>query len=347
MYNIHLLPASFGDAILIEYGEAEPHYILIDGGPYFMFDEVMAALKPFNIKTIELLIVTHIDIDHIDGTIRLLNTDPLPFKIEEVWYNGFAQLPKAKDILGAAQGEYLSELIKKKRIPHNIAFDTAAVKVEDANHPKEIQLQGGMQITLLSPTEAALKALAPVWRKEIAKIGTAVDFAERLRTDRRYRELSPDLMGGEPKEHVDDSPANRSSIAFIGSYEGKRCLFAGDSPTAELLPAIEHLLTIEGGNRLRLDAWKLAHHGSRRSTQASLMEKIDCKQILVSTDGKRFQHPDAECIDNVVKINGPKVHLHFNYTSGFNKPWADEEQKKAQHFQSHYPPNGSGITLRL
>src|SRR5690606_31646473 len=94
MYNIHLLPASFGDSILIEYGDDQPNYILIDGGPYFAFKDVFSAMKKVapRLDTIELLVVTHIDIDHIDGIVNMLNGNELPFKIEQVWFNGWKQL---------------------------------------------------------------------------------------------------------------------------------------------------------------------------------------------------------------------------------------------------------------
>ena len=84
MYNIHLLPASFGDSILIEYGTTSPKYILIDGGPYFAVDEVLKDIKRIapHLTELELLVVTHIDIDHIDGIVAILNQPVVPFKVK-------------------------------------------------------------------------------------------------------------------------------------------------------------------------------------------------------------------------------------------------------------------------
>ena len=60
MYKIHLLPATFGDSILIEYGSDEPHYILIDGGPYYVFDDIMKAIRDIapGMKKLELVVAT-------------------------------------------------------------------------------------------------------------------------------------------------------------------------------------------------------------------------------------------------------------------------------------------------
>ncbi|MEA2684952.1 MAG: hypothetical protein QOE93_147, partial [Actinomycetota bacterium] len=67
MLTVEMLPAGYGDAILVTYGtEAEPHRILIDGGQARSFPAVSARLRSFN-GPIDLLVVTHVDTDHIGG----------------------------------------------------------------------------------------------------------------------------------------------------------------------------------------------------------------------------------------------------------------------------------------
>ncbi len=168
MYTIHMLPASFGDAILVEYGLDSPHYILIDGGPYFAFAGMYSALAKVapDLKKIELLVITHIDIDHIDGIITLLNRDELPFKIEQVWFNGWDQIHKVQiedDVLGPAQGEYLSVAIERHSLVLNSFFGGDAVVVNDHNDLPVLYLPGGMKLKLLSPHREALKDLVPIW----------------------------------------------------------------------------------------------------------------------------------------------------------------------------------------
>jgi beta-lactamase superfamily II metal-dependent hydrolase len=360
MYNIHLLPASFGDSILIEYGKTKPKYILIDGGPYFAFKDIIPALKNVapDIKEIELLVITHIDIDHIDGTITLLNQDELPFTIKEVWFNGWNEINSVKDeneddVLGALQGEYLSSLIQSKGIPHNTSFDGNAIVVTDPQDPPVITLDGGMKLTLLSPTIKGLQELIPVWKKEIEEIESESTIAERWKNEKRYDDEIDDLLGldiAKMQKAVfdgDKSAANRSSIAFIASHDGKHCLFAGDATTEYLLQAIEPMLS-PAKKRLKLNAWKLAHHGSKKSTLDTLMQKIDCKTLLISSDGKRYKHPDKECIAKLIGNNGPNVKFHFNYSSSFNKPWSDTDLQKEHKFKAFYPKEGeAGISVSL
>lgn len=364
MYNIHLLPATFGDSILVEYGnETEPHYILIDGGPYYTFAGILDAIKKIvpKLTTLELLVVTHIDIDHIDGIVSLLNQTPLPFQVQQVWFNGYKELSelqhitgKQDDLLGALQGEYLSTLISSRQIPHNRAFDGKAVCITNYNQLPEITLPGGMILTLLSPGADDLLNLLPVWKKEIALIGDAKNIKARWEKDKRYKNLE-DLLGATDdvaalqalEAKADNSEANRSSIAFLASFDNKTCLLAGDAPSDRLLLAANQLLQRSGKETLELDAWKLAHHGSKKSTHADLMQKISCRKVLVSSDGKRYKHPDKECIAHLLE-NRPSLQLYFNYRSVFNEYWDKDELKTHYGYTTFYPAgNDTGITVAV
>jgi beta-lactamase superfamily II metal-dependent hydrolase len=355
MYNIHLLPAAFGDSILIEYGpQGHPHFILIDGGPYYNFEDLRSALQKAapDLRELELLVITHIDIDHIDGTVKLLNQSSLPFTIKEVWFNGRDQLAEASgsagdDTLGSLQGEYLTKLIKAKGLPHNALFDGKAICIHDYSKLPEVTLPGGLQITLLSPGAAALTALIPVWDEELE----GKDVEEKWEKDHRYA----DTLGNHIEELQETEPvadkgaANSSSIAFIARYEGKSCLFAADAPSDTLLAAIDPMLDTSGEDRLKVDAWKLAHHGSKKSTLDRIMEKIDCKEILVSSNGKRYKHPDEAVIAKLLQHNGPDLTFYFNYRTSFNEMWDKEDLKSTYNYKAIYPEDGKppGITIHL
>ncbi len=358
MYNIHLLPAAYGDAILIEYGSVtKPLYILIDGGPYYNYEEMLAGLKRVapRVKTLELLVLTHIDIDHIDGTVTLLNNKKLPFVIKDVWFNGYDQLEGFGGVLGALQGEYISELIKEKKLPHNKSFKGGAVYVKDFKKLPVISFQGGMSLMLVGPGKGALEKLHATWKKEIKKYGKNPDFAKMLDKDSRY---TPDssILGDTPIEELqevkingDHAVPNGSTIAFIATYKGKSCLFAGDAPSDSLLMALDPMLAKSKDKRLQLDAWKLAHHGSKKSTLDKLMTKIACKKILVSTNGAKFHHPDEETIAKLIKNNGPGLQLYFNYKTEYNERWADAALQKTYKFKCWYPKKEGqpGMTLKL
>jgi beta-lactamase superfamily II metal-dependent hydrolase len=356
MYNIHLLPAEFGDSILVEWGNRKPRYMLIDGGPYYNYDELVAAIQKVApaIKELELLVITHIDIDHIDGIVTLLNHDKLPFTIKEVWFNGYQQLEEVAKSLGSLQGEYISTLIKQKSLPHNIQFGGGAVVINNYANLPHVTLEGGMELTLLGPGRTALQELEVEWLEQLEKYGKDIDIKKKLDEDHRY--APSDVWLGEKltikelqekKVTADKSAANGSSIAFIGTYKNKSCLFAGDSPSDNLLQAIEPLIEKRGDERLNVQAWKLAHHGSKKSNMDKLMEKIVCKQLLVSSNGKRYKHPDPECIAKLLKNNGPDLEFYFNYESDYTLRWNEKELKKTYQYNTFFPENGFGITIKL
>ena len=358
MYNIHLLPGSFGDAILIEYGQIEnPKYILIDGGPFFAFDEIDKVLKEDypELKSIELLVVTHIDIDHIDGIIVMLNQKKLPFEVKEIWFNGYDQINELiPDKLGAKQGEYLSALIKKLEIPHNQKFNNKAVIVGEKL--PVVELDEGMKLTLVSPTVKSLLSLKKKWDKTLkdAEItpGDKPGALKRLENDYRYEYKPKDLLGSikmkKLLKHVtkdDKSPANLSSIAFIAEYDEVKCLFAADVPSNLLL---ESLNKIDDKKRLKLDAWKLAHHGSKKSTSRLIMEKVECNKMLISTNGKRFYHPDTETIAKLIDSSNNDLELYFNYKTEYNKDWDKTYLKNKYKYKCFYPTEEhKGIRVEL
>lgn len=360
MYNIHLLPGSYGDAVLIEYGTKEaPFYILMDGGPYYNFDELVAGLKckAPGIKKIELLIVTHIDIDHIDGVLRLLNQKDLNIIIDNIWFNGYNQLKPLlpKGLLGYDQGDFLSMLIADLSIPHNqLSFGGKAIMVEDYTNLPEINLPGGMCLVLLGPSKEALSRQAIDWKNESKYIDDIDKLREDFQDDNRYTDLGvlgdgldiPTLQ--EAAEVADTSLANESSIAFIATFKGKNCLFAADAPSDILLRAIKPLVEKSGIDRLVIDAWKIAHHGSKKSTLNKLMEKVDAEYILVCSDGAKYGHPNQETLAKLLKHKVRPIGFYFNYRTQFNEKWDDEKLKEEFTYTTFYPPEGTnGITLYL
>jgi len=117
-----MLPAAQGDSLWIEYGQAaHPYRVLIDGGTAATYDWLRTRIRslPSNQRRFELLVVTHVDADHIEGAVRLLNDPALDLEFGDIWFNGWDQL---SDMLGPLQGEFLSALIKTGELPWNRAF---------------------------------------------------------------------------------------------------------------------------------------------------------------------------------------------------------------------------------
>ena len=110
--------------------------------------------------------------------------------------------------------------------------------------------------------------------------------------------------GGTADFGSDTSEANGSSIALLLEFPAKdpavRLLLAGDAWAGVLEASVDQLLAARGGSKLKLDAFKLPHHGSVANISPTLVDKLRCPRYLVSTSGAIFRHPHARAIDLLV-----------------------------------------------
>jgi beta-lactamase superfamily II metal-dependent hydrolase/tetratricopeptide (TPR) repeat protein len=326
--SIEMLPARHGDALWIEWGEADDrHRMLIDGGPTHGVDEVRRRIEQVEPsgRRLDLLIVTHIDLDHIGGVIELLEDDALGVSFDDIWFNDRRHLPEDSSTRGAVQGEYLARLLTTGDRSWNRAFGQQAVRVELSGPLPRVELAGGLVLTVLSPTPDKLLALRNDWDKTIEE-------AARKAEQRALDEEAAQTRGDRDVFGRDGSKANGSSIAVIVDYDDERWLLAGDAHSDVLLAGLQRYGAAVGERPVRLDGFKLPHHGSARNITRDLLAAIDCQQFLVSTDGSYFKHPDPACIDLIVEsVDRPQ--LVFNYRSTFTEAWAGPSDI----FSSSYP----------
>lgn len=360
-FRIELLPALHGDCIWIEYGESEaPQRIVVDGGPigaYKALDARVAKLKPGD-REIELFAITHVDGDHIEGAVRLIadKNDSLVFR--EVWFNGWRHLEKVPGMLGPVQGEFVSALIERfigdTRWNASPPFAGGPVLVPNSGKPPVATLEGGMQITLLSPTPAKLEKLRKAWLSDVNRKGfDPGDLDAALELLRSQRRLIPKgLLGGSyqlgnERIALDSAVANGSSLAMLAEFDGVRCLLLGDAHPDAVVRSLKKLGATPS-HPLRLDAVKVAHHGSKGNTTPELLDLVACKRFLISTSGAVFNHPDREAVDLIIDRAGPGVELVFNYLSDTTLPWADPNDQQSRHYSAVYPETqGVGIAVDL
>lgn len=331
--RVEMLPAQHGDALWIEYGSAqETHRVLIDGGPVptYRHIEQRIAKVPGDERYFELIVLTHVDADHVEGLVRLFAEKPLPFSVDRVMFNGWRQMEKAHGLLGALQGEFLSALLVD-RAPHAWDPDAPPWVVLSKGELPEVELPGGMRLTLLSPSPAKLKAMAAEWKKSIAKAGFDPGDLERAWEELAGRKKflpKKGLLGASrdldamltEQFKIDGAKANGSSIAFLAEFGGKSALLLGDAHPDVVAASLKRLLKKRRLKKLPVGAVKVAHHGSKNNTDEALLALLDSPTYLISTNGAQFRHPDKACIARILKFGKPKQ-LVFNYASEFTKPW--------------------------
>jgi beta-lactamase superfamily II metal-dependent hydrolase len=351
--SITCAPVGHGDSILIAYGPAQQKSrILIDGGPAHRYPALADALSriPSNERRFELFVVTHVDADHIDGALILLQDQEAGVEIDEVWFNGWPQLPEAPGppSFGPEQGAFLEVLLQHRAWNKAFGDGDAAVAPDGGDVPVK-HLPGGAKLSILSPRADALRRLRARWKKVLREAGLRPgDWEEAGRRLAERRAYAPPV-GAEPAfgpriYGSDAAVANGSSIAFVLEYGGCRVLLAADAHPTVLTDGLRRMAAREGVQRLPLDAMKLSHHGSMANIDAELLKAVDCSRFLVSTNGDYFGHPDPETI-TLLGRTCERPEVRFNYRSNTTVRWESRLHQREAGIRAVYPPEGQVLEL--
>jgi beta-lactamase superfamily II metal-dependent hydrolase len=348
-FTIEMVPAAHGDSLWIEYGDARAtRRVLVDCGTEataeFLLRKVDAL--PKKDRFLELFVMTHIDADHIGGALPFFKAVRAGLTFGDVWFNGWRQL---SGTLGPRQGEMFTTAIEDFRLVWNGWRDGGPIAVGVGELPQH-ELPGGLRLTLLSPTSIQLRKLAPVWARELRRAGlepgTRVDYRKFLKGS-PSTSTDVDALADSPFR-PDAAPANGSSIALLAEFGGASVLLAGDAHAPVLAESIRKLLASRGVPRLELDAFKLPHHASQNNVSRELLELVDCRRYLVSTNGEYFSHPDRPAIARVIKHSAEKPALYFNYRTRYNEVWDRPDLREKHGYTAHYPAEGkAGLTISL
>ena len=332
--TVRALPAKCGDCLVIEYGSAggRPYRILIDGGLKGSYD---AGLGKYLAESIDqptefdIVVVTHIDLDHIEGVIMALEQNQLT--TENIWFNGRDQLDELINpepgTRGPRQGDALDTLIPNHK--RNPTVAGKAIHVPESGAFELETMPGPARCTLLSPSRDRLARLLKKWPEPTR--GDAInDLFEAFDDD-----TDADGAGtrGAGVFGKDGSAANGSSIAFLLEIDDVKLLLTGDAYAKELEATIKQVLEQRGESKLEVDLFKLSHHGSRQNMTDGLLDLIDPATILICTDGSKFKHPDADALQKI-RDHYPDVPIRFTDNTdviveragsiGLDAPSADE-----------------------
>jgi len=361
VFRLTMHPASEGDALTLSWGEEdELFHALIDLGRPADYKAMRSELS--STGRFEFFTISHIDADHIGGAMPLAKEKSAPFQPADVWFNAWHHLKNAAarredaddlETLSAKQGEKLSSAIVAFGWPWNRAFGVsgiASVDTPEARGPLDIA--GGLKVTLLSPGDQELAALEPVWMNELERAN--------------LRPFDPDGVQEEPDDGLeslgtlnvealarkpfveDTAKPNGSSIAFLAEFGGRRVLLGADAHPG----VIERSLRKRGyseTNRLKLDLFKLCHHGSKANTSPSLLKIIDCLDFAISTDGTKHNHPDRETIARIL-VNDPsrRKTIYFNVNQEHATVWDRKDLRDKYQFVCEIPPKDTpGVTIDI
>ena len=333
-----MLPAAYGDCLLITYGSRQLHHMLIDAGTQPTWhDHLRPHLEREGVEWLQLFVLTHIDADHIAGVIPMLEDPDPPVEIGEVWFNSRQHL--AGRFLSVKQGEQFSTLIRERKLPWNEQFGERAVCVDEG--PAAVKLAGGLQLTVLSPTRARLDRLARVWKRE--------DHRHFLRggaaTPRRCQFWPPDptpstdvpALAATKFKSDSTASSNGSSIALLAEFGSKSILLAGDAYAQVLSKSIKALRPVWHASSLVPSRCPIMGAGETRAFACSTC----CMQALPDLLQRRGASPTGQRgdrADHRARWTRPSSTLDHHCKR--TEDWDDDALRTRYGFTTEYGNDG-------
>jgi beta-lactamase superfamily II metal-dependent hydrolase len=315
--TIKMLPAYDGDCLLLTLPQpAGPaRHILIDGGPGRTYRQLAQEVQKLqrNKQVIDLLIITHIDDDHIGGILKLFE-DPLfdPALIKQVWFNSGAMLAKQLDDLYVTSREVAlyPQADTHISITQGNTLERYLQQVAGWNetliHIGTAPLHWDtLKITVLSPDYQSLEKLHKHWpvASTVATLvsSSTIDYARSI-----------EELNALPQCSEDKAICNGSSLAILLETTTANLLFLGDAHPSVVAASLKRL-GYSAAKPLEAAFIKIAHHGSRYNTNAELLSLWRCQHYGISTNGLKHGFPHKECLAKLIGHSAPGVTLYFNY----------------------------------
>ena len=359
IFSLDVRRARKGDCLLLHYGtKTKPRLMLIDGGPSDVYkphlepriQEIRKKRKLDDVDslTVDHMMVSHVDDDHIRGLIDLTGEEivrqdahePLLLNVLNLWHNSFdAVINHTPDELTASLTKQFGAAATK-----GAGLDDAKVTaVEDKSKEEPEVVRGTLQV--LASIEQGFrlrgnaKKLGYGSNSEFGgalvmatKNNGAIDLDGSLKVtvvgpmqpelkklhEKHQEWLKEMKKKGTPVEsalaaYVDRSVPNLSSIVVLAEADGKRMLLTGDARGDKILKGLEFTGVVKKDGTLEVDLLKVPHHGSSNNLDDDFFERVVADHYVFSGNGEHG-NPERESLEMLFKARGKDpftVHLTY------------------------------------
>jgi beta-lactamase superfamily II metal-dependent hydrolase len=368
IFTLDVRRARKGDCLIVHYGtKTEPGLMLIDGGPADVYKphlkprlaEIRKArgLAANATLPVDLLMVSHIDDDHIKGVLELTKEmietqGPKPLKISGVWHNTFDDIignnpdklraavtasfgtaslsgdgeevegldPEAQKVLASvSQGFRLRDDSRALNLRINPQFKGKVVIAKKG--AKQVDMGKGLKFTVVGPMNDEVLALQQAHD----------EFLEKHQGKKSEASLAA---------FTDTSVPNLSSLVVLAEVGKKRILLTGDARGDKVIEGLElaGLLKKDGKSKIHVDIFKCPHHGSRRNNDPISFRRITADHYVFSGNGEHG-NPTRETLEMLLGERGDeKYTIHLTYPideidvarkaeeKKKGKPWSPKKQ---------------------
>lgn len=372
LFSLDVVRAGKGDCLLLHYGtKNKPRLVLIDGGHYSVyFPHLKPRLEQIKKKrkieqqkplVIDLLMVSHVDEDHIQGILEFTNDlaeDDKQFaQILGFWHNSFENVID-DDVPTEVKTTFTNKFGPASMdgvLPDDMTLDvdedeeviTSSLKIlASVKQGAELRgriinkLRAELNVEFGGEPIVAAEGAEPIEIDDDLKFTVAGPMQPELDALRKkHKQWLESLRkaGKSPEDvlsaYADKSVANLSSIVILAESGDKSILLTGDARGDRILEGLELVGAIDPGGTREVDVLKVPHHGSSNNLTQKFFERILAKHYVFSGNGEHG-NPERETMEMLRNARGDGDYLiHLTYAikeidAGREADWKKEQKKQ-------------------
>jgi beta-lactamase superfamily II metal-dependent hydrolase len=387
IFSLDVRRAQQGDCLIVHYGtKEEPGLMLIDGGPAQVYKPQLKprlaqirqarGLQDEDSLPVDLLMVSHIDSDHIVGVLELTkelvvaaeSKKPLPLKVRSFWYNTFDEIigNSPDELLAAVTASFGAAALKGE--PDTEGLEPAAALLL-ASVGQGLRLgDDARKLNRLNPESFRLnpefsgKLVMATGKARGSKLGKGLNLtvagpmkADLLELQKDYDDfLKKEKKTKKPLSSFTDTTApNLSSLVLLAKVNKKRILLTGDARGDKILEGLELTGLLEKNGTTHVNILKMPHHGSDRNVDDIFFQRITADHYVFSGNGE-YGNPELETFKMLLRVRGNAAFtIHLTYPIQEidverEKNWRQEQQKekarKKKEPREDWSPEKHGLT---
>ena len=365
IFSLDVRRARKGDCLLLHFGShGQPGLALIDGGPAQVYGP---HLKPRLLKLrearglegpaplpVDLLMVSHVDDDHIQGildlTRELKTQQTRRVSVLNFWHNTF------DDLIGntpAALTASVSAQFGTASLEGGLPEDAWVDADEDdevirgclgvlASIEQGHRLRGDVE-TLGAALNQEFDGKLILAGSQPVPVAEGLTFlvvgptrAELEDLQKKHDAWLKTRKKESPEEslaaYVDKSVTNLSSIVVLAESGGKTMLLTGDARVDRILEGLEFAGALKQGGSMEVDLLKIPHHGSSNNLDSDFFERLRASHYVFSGNGEHG-NPERETMDMLFTARGGEpftIHLTYPIDEIDAARQADWEKEQAK-----------------
>lgn len=342
IFSLDVRRARKGDCLILHYGsQDDPGLALIDGGPGQVYKPHLKprlaqigkarGLGSDESLPVDLMMVSHIDDDHINGILELTNElvvakdsqEPMPLRVRSFWHNTFDDIigNKPDELLASVTASFGAAALGGQPDTEGLDPDAARVlasvgqgfRLRDDARKLKLRLNPEFKGKLVMAAKKSIDmgkelklTVAGPMKPELIKLQSDHDKFLKQKKEKKKTEAALAAL-------TDESVANLSSLVLLAQVGKKRILLTGDARSDKILKGMELVGLLKKNGKIHIDILKMPHHGSDRNVDEVFFRRVTADHYVFSGNGEHG-NPERETLQMLLDESGDRdFTIHLTY----------------------------------